>query len=99
MLDIRFLMSKRCLSQVKKMLKRAQKLAEDVRLWYPIWDAALKLSPAVHSPKSLLALAADDLDTATSLLAVRTLAADPAVVAEVNAGALEQWRKRPFMWL
>lgn len=29
MLDIRFLMSKRCLSQVKKMLKRAQKLAEE----------------------------------------------------------------------
>lgn len=69
------------------------------RLWYPIWDAGLKLSPAVHSPKSLLALAADDLDTATSLLAVRTLAGDPAVVAEVNAGALEQWRKRPFVWL
>ena len=29
MLDIRFLMSKRCLSQVKKKLKRAQKLAEE----------------------------------------------------------------------
>ncbi len=69
------------------------------RLWYPIWDAGLKLSPAVHSPKSLLALAADDLDTATSLLAVRTLAGDPAVVTEVHAGALEQWRKRPLVWL
>ncbi len=68
-------------------------------LWYPIWDAGLKLSPAVHSPKSLLQLAADDLDTATSLLAVRTLAGDPAVVAQVHAVALEQWRKRPFVWL
>lgn len=68
-------------------------------LWYPLWDAGLKLSPAVHSPKSLLQLASDDLDTATSILAVRCLAGDPQVAAEVNAAALEQWRKRPFVWL
>src|SRR3954453_9585797 len=43
------------------------------RIWYPLWDASLKLSPAAHSTKSLLALASDDLVTATSILRVRHL--------------------------
>lgn len=68
-------------------------------LWYPLWDAGLKLSPAVHPVKSLLQLAGDDLDTATSVLTVRPLAGDPHVAAEVQRAALEQWRRRPFVWL
>ena len=68
-------------------------------LWYPLLDAGLKLSPAVHSVKSLLQLAGDDLDTATSVLTVRPLAGDPHVAAEVQRAALEQWRRRPFVWL
>jgi [protein-PII] uridylyltransferase len=74
-----------------------KKMAE--ALWYPLWDAGLKLSPAVHSVKSLLQLAGDDLDTATSVLTVRPLAGDPHVAAEVQRAALEQWRRRPFVWL
>jgi [protein-PII] uridylyltransferase len=69
------------------------------RLWYPMWDAGLKLGQAAHSPKSLLQLASDDLDTATSILAVRCLAGDAELAAEVQRAALEQWRKRPFVWL
>jgi [protein-PII] uridylyltransferase len=69
------------------------------RLWYPLWDAGIKLGQAVHSPKSLLQLASDDLDAATSILAVRCLAGDPAVAADVQQAALEQWRKRPYGWL
>ena len=38
------------------------------RLWYPIWDARMKLGHAVRTAKEALALAADDLDTATGLL-------------------------------
>jgi [protein-PII] uridylyltransferase len=68
-------------------------------LWYPLWDAGLKLGPAAHTTKSLLALAADDLDTATSVLRVRCLAGDASVVADTHAAALDQWRKRPFVWL
>ena len=68
-------------------------------LWYPVWDSGLKLSPAVHSVKSLLQLAADDLDTATSVLTVRCLAGDESIAAEVQQAALEQWRRRPFVWL
>ena len=67
--------------------------------WYPIWDAGLKLSPAVHTTKSLLALASDDLATATSLLTVRHLAGDEAPHRVVRAGASEQWHDRPLRWL
>ena len=34
-------------------------------LWYPIWDAKLKLGHAVRTVKEALRLAVDDLDTAT----------------------------------
>jgi [protein-PII] uridylyltransferase len=76
---------------------RVREVAE--HLWYPLWDASLKVSPAAHTQKSLLALASDDLDTATSILSVRFLAGSPAAAAELNAAALEQWRKKPFVWL
>ncbi|MFZ4719140.1 MAG: [protein-PII] uridylyltransferase [Ilumatobacteraceae bacterium] len=69
------------------------------QLWYPLWDAGLKVSPAAHSPKTLLSLASDDLDTATTILMVRCLAGSPDAVRELNTAALEQWRKRPWVWL
>ncbi|MEN9644309.1 MAG: hypothetical protein RL238_978 [Actinomycetota bacterium] len=76
---------------------RVREVAET--LWYPLWDAGLKVSPAAHTAKSLLALASDDLDTATSILSVRCLSGAAGAVAELNAAALDQWRKRPFVWL
>ena len=69
------------------------------RLWYPMWDGGLKLSPATHSEKSLLALAAGDLDTATAVLKVRHLAGDRTVVEELQRHAVEQWRRKPMAWL
>ncbi|MCU1502348.1 MAG: glnD [Ilumatobacteraceae bacterium] len=68
-------------------------------IWYPLWDSGVKLSPSAHSTKTLLALAEDDLVTATSILRVRCLAGEPALVAQVQASALEQWRKRSNHWL
>ena len=64
------------------------------RLWYPIWDARLKLGHAVRTVKEALALAADDLDTATGLLQVRHLAGDRRLTDELAAKAELQWRKR-----
>lgn len=75
--------------------------AKDVgaRIWYPFWDAKLKVAPGVHSVKSALRLADDELVTATSLLAMRHVAGDPAVVDEVRDAAIRQWRKRSRHWL
>jgi [protein-PII] uridylyltransferase len=69
------------------------------RLWYPMWDGGLKLGPGTHSLKTLQQLAVGDLDTATTILTVRCLAGDPAVAADVQQMAREQWRKRPYVWL
>ncbi|MCU1455538.1 MAG: glnD [Acidimicrobiales bacterium] len=67
--------------------------------WYPIWDAGMKLGHSVRTPREALSLAADDLDTATSLLAGRHLAGDPTLTAEVVDAAREAWRKRAKRWL
>ncbi len=69
------------------------------RLWYPIWDEGLKLGHAVRSVPEALALAAEDLDTATSLLTVRHLAGDDALTEELAASAQAQWRKRAKRYL
>lgn len=62
------------------------------RIWYPIWDSGMKLGHAVRTIDEALALAADDLDTATSLLEVRCLGGSEALVDELAQRALAQWR-------
>ena len=42
-------------------------------LWYPIWDAGLKLGHAVRTVDDQLVLAKSDLDTATALLTARPI--------------------------
>jgi len=69
------------------------------RLWYPIWDARMKLGHAVRTVKEALALAADDLDTATGLLQVRHLAGERRLTDELATKAELQWRKRAKRWL
>lgn len=68
-------------------------------IWYPIWDSGLHLGHAVRTPKEALRLAADDLDTATSLLDVRLLAGDAELAGSVGGSAEQQWRKRARRYL
>jgi [protein-PII] uridylyltransferase len=69
------------------------------RIWYPIWDEGIKLGHSVRTIKEAMALAADDLDTATSLVTVRHLAGDPTLTDDLSARALALWRKRSKRWL
>jgi [protein-PII] uridylyltransferase len=69
------------------------------RIWYPIWDEGMKLGHSVRTVKEALALAADDLDTATSLLETRHLAGDRSLTDELAAKAELQWTKRAKRWL
>ncbi|MGQ0433742.1 MAG: [protein-PII] uridylyltransferase [Microthrixaceae bacterium] len=64
------------------------------RVWYPIWDEGLKLGHAVRTVREALALAADDLDTATSLLHARHIAGDAALTDDLASRSLGQWQKR-----
>jgi [protein-PII] uridylyltransferase len=92
-------------SDIDVMLLHPQRAAQQQvqataeALWYPMWDAGIKLGPAVHTPKTIAALAADDLETATTLLGLRWLAGDAAVVQSVRTAALDQWRRKPYGWL
>ncbi len=69
------------------------------RIWYPIWDANLKLGHAVRTVKDALRLASEDLDTATAVLTVRHLAGDRALTDDLEQKAAALWRKRAKRWL
>ncbi len=68
-------------------------------LWYPIWDEGLKLGHSVRSPREALALAATDLETATSLLSLRHVAGDEAIVRKLRDAAVAQWARKAKRWL
>ena len=68
-------------------------------LWYPLWDAGLKLGHAVRSLDDQLALAGDDLDTATATLSVRYLAGDEELAARLANEGLARWRRNGRRWL
>src|SRR5581483_10621983 len=69
------------------------------RVWYPIWNEALHLGHSVCTVREALKLAADDLQTATALLAARHIAGDERITAALVAGTTELWQKRAKRWL
>lgn len=75
----------------------ASKVADG--LWYPIWDEGLKLGHAVRSLRDTLALAAEDLETATALLSARHLAGDEDLTAELAEKARLNWQRKGRKWL
>jgi [protein-PII] uridylyltransferase len=69
------------------------------RLWYPIWDAGLKLGHSVRTVRQALTLAQTDLDTATSLLSARHLAGDEQLSADLAQRATAQWERGSKRWM
>ena len=68
-------------------------------VWYPLWDAGLKLGHGVRTVREALSLADTDLETATSLLDARHVAGDASLAAELHAKAVAQWQRRAGRWL
>ncbi len=64
------------------------------RIWYPIWDTGVKLGHGVRTPKEALALAGEDLDSATALLQARHLAGDASLTESIVTKMRELWGKR-----
>lgn len=77
--------------------ERAAEVASSI--WYPLWDAGLKLSPALHTERSVLELAGRDLVTITSLIGIRPLAGNLAMTDAIRMQALAMWRKNAWVWL
>jgi len=73
---------------------RADVAAVAERLWYPIWDAGVKLGHAVRTPKEALEFAAEDLDTGTAALSARWIAGDRRPADAFIEPTAERWRKR-----
>ena len=69
------------------------------KIWYPVWDAGLKLGHSVRTPKETMQMCTTDLDTATALVTARWLAGSESLAAEVIAGASDIWRRRGREWL
>ena len=68
-------------------------------IWYPVWDAGLKLGHAVRSVDEQIDLAKHDLDTATALLTARLIFGDAKLGGQVVENGLESWKKRRKQWL
>lgn len=69
------------------------------RVWYPIWDAGMKLGHSVCTQREALDLADNDLDTATALLSARHIAGDASLTMDLKGAALSQWEHRSKRWL
>jgi len=62
------------------------------RLWYPIWDAGLRLDHSVRTVPEARRLAADDLRVVLGLLDARTVIGDDTLTSALRASVLSDWR-------
>ncbi len=68
-------------------------------IWYPVWDQGVKLGHAVRTVKEAMALAAEDLDSATAMLQARHVAGDRALTATLAGEVADLWRAKASRFL
>ena len=76
------------------LLHDGAKNIDDVaaKLWYPIWDAGVKLGHSVTTGKQLIELSRTELDSATANLSARHIAGDATLTEELRTAAAKAWR-------
>ena len=76
------------------LLHDGAKNIDDVaaKLWYPIWDAGVKLGHSVTTVKQLIELSRTELDSATANLSARHIAGDATLTEELRTAAAKAWR-------
>ncbi|MGC5029517.1 [protein-PII] uridylyltransferase [Micromonospora sp. DT229] len=62
-------------------------------LWYPIWDAGLRLDHSVRTVAEALSVAQDDVKVALGLLDARLVAGDPDLADTLIRSATDHWRR------
>ncbi|WP_076063174.1 [protein-PII] uridylyltransferase [Mycobacterium sp. IS-1264] len=62
------------------------------RLWYPLWDANVRLDHSVRTVSGALGVANSDMIAALGMLDARHIAGDPELSDELISGARKQWR-------
>ena len=69
------------------------------KIWYPLWDAGLKLGHQVGTIDQIAEVAYENLDMATSLLAARLVAGNGELAKELSLKARDQWVNKSFHYL
>jgi [protein-PII] uridylyltransferase len=62
-------------------------------LWYPIWDAGVRLDHSVRTVSEAVSVAGDDVKAGLGLLDARHVAGDPEVTAGLRTATLASWRQ------
>ncbi|WP_372433281.1 [protein-PII] uridylyltransferase [Micromonospora phaseoli] len=62
-------------------------------LWYPIWDAGLRLDHSVRTVAEALSVAQDDVKVALGLLDARLVAGDAELADTLVRSATDHWRR------
>ncbi|MFI0353990.1 [protein-PII] uridylyltransferase [Actinomadura sp. 9N407] len=62
------------------------------RVWYPIWDSSIRLDHSVRTVAEAREVARTDMKAALGLLSARRIAGDHALVDELCAAVLADWR-------
>lgn len=62
------------------------------RIWYPVWDAGVRLDHSVRTLGECRAVAARDLSAAVGMLDLGWIAGDPVVVSGIRASIAHDWR-------
>ena len=62
------------------------------KLWYPLWDANVRLDHSVRTVSGALGVANKDMIAALGMLDARHIAGAPELSEELIAGARRQWR-------
>ncbi len=61
-------------------------------LWYPLWDANIRLDHSVRTPTEALQVAGSDISAGLGMLEARHIGGDAALSAQLVSGARRQWR-------
>nr|WP_269778605.1 [protein-PII] uridylyltransferase [Microlunatus antarcticus] len=62
------------------------------RLWYPLWDARVKMDHSVRTPTECTAVAVKEVSAGVGLLDLRVVAGDAALVSSTRTALLTAWR-------
>ena len=62
------------------------------RLWYPLWDARIRLDHSVRTPAECAEVARQELSAGIGLLDLRRIAGDAGLVTGARSALLDAWR-------
>ena len=62
------------------------------RLWYPLWDARIRLDHSVRTPAECAEVAGRELSAEIGLLDLRMIAGDRGLVTSARSALLDAWR-------